>query len=90
LIKVILAGKVTCVSHKPCKYNIQIPGLYKTRCACNKNSRLACGIKLQNEIILGSKCKQKLHYFIFQYNYYIVSKTKQKCNKIKTIITLYY
>jgi hypothetical protein len=28
LIKVILAGKVTRVSHKPCKYNIQIPGLY--------------------------------------------------------------
>jgi hypothetical protein len=29
LIKVILAGKVTRVSHKPCKYNILIlPGLY--------------------------------------------------------------
>jgi hypothetical protein len=30
LIKVILAGKVTRVSHKPCKYNIQIPRLYST------------------------------------------------------------
>jgi hypothetical protein len=28
LIKVILAGKIACVSHKPCKYNIQIPRLY--------------------------------------------------------------
>jgi hypothetical protein len=28
LIKVILAGKVARVSHKPCKYNIQIPRLY--------------------------------------------------------------
>jgi hypothetical protein len=28
LIKVILAGKVTRVSHKPCKYNFLLPGMY--------------------------------------------------------------
>jgi hypothetical protein len=28
LIKVILAGKVTHVSHKTCKYNFLLPGLY--------------------------------------------------------------
>jgi hypothetical protein len=32
LIKAILAGKVTRVSHKPCEYNIQIPRLYIVCC----------------------------------------------------------